>query len=298
MPPLTDAARRGIRAAQVGLLVNAALAVAKLLAGLIGHSYALVADAAESAFDVFGSLVVWGGLAVAERPADEEHPYGHGKAEPLAAAMVALMLMGAAVGISITAAREIRTPHHAPAAWTLGVLVAIIITKEVLFRRVAHIGAELGSGAVQTDAWHHRSDAITSGAAFVGIAIGVIGGERWASADDWAALVAAGVIFFNGARLLRPAINDLMDRTAAGDVTLAIERAALATDGVCTVEKLMARKSGLGYFVDLHVQADPDLPLRDAHVLSGKVKGAILAAVPGVAGVLIHMEPYEGVGSA
>lgn len=282
-----------MRAAQVGMLVNLVLAVIKLIAGVVGHAYALVADAVESTADIFSSLVVYGGLRIAAQPADENHPYGHGRAEALAGALVALMLSLAAIGIAVEAIREIRTPHHVPHAWTLGVLAGVIIIKQLLARRVFRIGAETGSTAVMADAQHHRSDVITSAAAFIGISIAVIGGPGWEQADDWAALVASGVILYNGIRMLRPAINDLMDRVPEAGVIDGIALAALGVEEVCAIEKLKVRKVGLQFAVDLHVQADPHMSLHDAHVVSGKVKSAIRAAMPAVDGVLIHMEPYE-----
>lgn len=282
-----------MRAALTGLLVNAALVVVKLLAGIIGDSYALVADAIESSTDIFSSLIVWGGLHITTRPADVDYPYGYGKAETLAAAVVSLMLLGAALGIAVAAVGEILTPHHAPAPFTLGVIVVVVLVKETLSRRVFRVGQETGSMAVKADAWHHRSDAITSAAAFVGIAIALWGGEGWESADDWAALVASAIIAFNGARLLRPAIQDLMDRVPADLDIERITAAARSVEGVQAIEKLRVRRVGAEYFIDLHVQTDPMSPLREAHILSGKVKGAIRAAVPSVAGVLIHMEPFE-----
>lgn len=295
---LASRARRGIRAAQAGLLANAALSLVKLIAGILGNSYALIADAIESGADVFSSIVVWRGLRIASREADEEFPFGYVKAEPLSAAVVALMLLGAAVGIAIQAAREIVTPHHAPAPFTLAVLVAVVLVKEILFRRVFAVAEEVESQAVRGDAWHHRSDAITSAAAAVGIGIALWGGDEWASADDWAALLASVVIAWNGVAILRPAILDLMDRAADAEVVTAIEKAALGVAGVLAVEKLLARRAGLGYFVGIHVQADPALSLHDAHIIGGKVKSAIRAAQPAVLDVLVHMEPYEGDSSA
>jgi cation diffusion facilitator family transporter len=284
---------RGIRAAQAGLLINAILVIVKLIAGIVGNSYALIADAIESSTDIFSSLVVWSGLQVASRSADESHPYGHGKAEPLAAGIVSLMLIGAAVSIAIVAIREIVTPHHAPAPFTLGVIAVVIVVKEVLFRKVFQVGDELGSTAVKTDAWHHRSDAITSAAAFIGIAAAILGGPGWEAADDWAALVAAAIILFNGVCLLKPAVDDLMDRMPDGPIITQIEQAAVSVSGVLAIEKLRVRKFGIDYFVDLHVQADPNLSLHEAHIISGKVKSAIRQAVPAVNDTSIHMEPYE-----
>ncbi len=264
----------------VGLLVNIVLVVAKLVAGIAGHSYALIADAIESSTDIFSSLVVWGGLRITTRRADAEYPYGYGRAESLAAAVVSLMLLGAAMGIAVAAVGEIITPHHMPAPFTLIVIAIVVLVKEVLFRGVLRVGDETGSTAVKADAWHHRSDAITSAAAFVGISIALWGGPGWEAADDWASLVAAVVIALNGLRLLRPAIQDLMDRMPERSVIDQIEISAKSVDGVRAIEKVRVRRLGIEYYVDLHVQADPALSLRDAHILSGKVKGAIRAAVP------------------
>lgn len=296
MPVLAPHA--GIRAVQVGLVINATLAVVKLAAGVLGNAYALVADALESTADIVASLVVWGGLAIAAQPADDDHPYGHGKAEALAAAVVSVMLVAAAVGIAVEAVGEIRTPHQVPASWTLAVLAGVMIVKWTLARRVDATGHALGSTAVQADAGHHLSDAVTSAAAFVGIAVAVVGHRgtgdpRWAAADDWAALLAAGVIAYNGVNLLRPALHELMDRMPGHDVLGPVEWAARGVEGVLDVEKLVVRRAGAHLFVDIHVQADRATSLDAAHVISGKVKGAIRRAVPQVAGVLVHMEPYE-----
>ena len=290
---MSQGTRLGIRTAQVGLLVNTVLAAVKILAGIFGRSYALIADGVESIADIFSSLIVWGGLRIASRSADEDYPFGYGKAEAIAAAAVALLLLAAAIGIAIESVREIVTPHHTPRPFTLVVLVAAVLVKELLFRRVARVGSDVGSTAVRADAIHHRSDAMTSAAAFVGISIALIGGPGWESADDWAALVAAAIIVYNGIGVLRPAIHDLMDRAPGEEILARVGAAACAVSGVCAIEKLKVRKAGLGYYVDLHVQADPALPLRDAHILSGMVKSAIRGAVPEVEGALIHMEPYE-----
>jgi cation diffusion facilitator family transporter len=288
---------RGIRSAQLGMLVNALLAITKLVAGLVGNTYALVADAVESTTDIFSSLVVWAGLRVASRDPDAEYPFGYGRAEALASVAVALLLLAAAVGISAEAVREIRKPHHAPAPWTLLVLVVVMVVKWTLSRRVGSVGADIGSTAVKADAWHHMADAITSAAAFVGISIALLGGPGWESADDWAALFASCIIASNGVMMVRPAIADLMDRTPGAEITERVRRAAEDVADVRAVEKLAVRKTGLTYRADLHVQTDPTMSLRDAHVLSGKVKSAIKAAVPQVESVLVHMEPFEA-GSA
>jgi cation diffusion facilitator family transporter len=284
---------RGIRSAQLGLLVNFLLVITKFVAGVAGSTYALIADAVESTADIFSSLIVWGGIKIAARDPDDVYPFGYGKAEPMAAAIVSLMLMGAAIGIAIQAVKEIRTPHHSPAPWTLVVLVVVLLIKYLLFKRVDAVGAEVGSSAVKADARHHLSDAMTSAAAFVGISIALLGGPGWESADDWAALLASLIIFVNGVLMIRPATSDLMDRVPERDVVERVASAARTTPGVRATEKLKIRRAGTGYYVDIHVQADPHISLHDAHILSGRVKSAIREAVPRMLGVLVHMEPFE-----
>lgn len=281
------------RAAAWGVVVNVVLVAAKLLGGLLGHSYALIADAIESSTDVAASLMVWAGVQISARPPDATHPYGYGRAEALTVGVVALMLMGAALGIGVSAIHEIVTPHHAPAPFTLAVLAGVVIVKEGLFRRVLNVAASTGSNAIEADAWHHRSDAITSAAAFLGIAIALWGGPGWESTDDWAALAAAVMIALSGVRFLRVALRELMDQVPDDKVVTAIAAASRAVAAVQATEKLRVRKVADAFFVDIHVQTDPQMTLRNAHVLSGQVKAAIRAAVPAVREVLIHMEPFE-----
>jgi len=290
---VSSAATRSIRWAQAGMLVNAVLVLVKLIAGIVGHANALVADAVESSADIFSSLIVWMGLSIAARPADEDHPYGHGKAEPLAAAVVSLMLLGAATGISIMSIREIVTPHHLPAPFTLFVAAGVIIVKEILYRRVSRVGKEVGGTAIVADAWHHRSDAISSLAAFIGISIALWGGPGWEAADDWAALVAALVVAVNGVRTLRPAISALMDEAPDRAVLEKAMQAALRVSGVQHIENLNVRRSGFGFYVDLHAQADPAMSLEEAHEIAARVKYGIREAIPTVVSVLVHMEPYR-----
>ncbi len=291
---------RGIRSAQLGLLINAVLAATKLVAGLVGNSYALVADAIESAADVMGSVIVWGGLAVAAQPADHNHPYGHGKAEAIAAAVVAVMLIGAAIGIGIESLEGIRVPHEVPEPWTLIVLVVVVAVKWTLARRVARVATSIRSTAVQADAWHHLSDAITSAAAFVGIAVAVygyrwFGGDfPWSTADDWAALLASGVILYNGIVLAVPALHDLMDRMPGEEIVRPVRATAEGVEGVLAVEKLWVRKTGLVYEATAHIQADPAMSLVDAHELGHRVQHAIRDSVPSVRYVTVHMEPFDG----
>ncbi len=280
-----------MRSTLIGIGFNALLAAVKGVAGFLGNSYALIADAIESTSDIFSSLIVWGGLKIASKPPDADHPYGHGKAEPIAAAVVALALVGAAFTIVFQSVHEIITPHHAPAPFTLIVLVGVVAVKESLFRFVFKIGAAVNSTAVKTDAWHHRSDAITSSAAFVGISVALIGGAGYESADDWAALLASVVIVYNAYRLFIPAISELMDASPAGGLEMNVRKSAMTVEGVQYVEKCYIRKHGFEYYVDLHLTVDGDMTVRAAHQIAHDVKNAIRAANPMVADVLVHVEP-------
>jgi cation diffusion facilitator family transporter len=283
--------QRSLRATFIGLALNSLLTAGKMTAGILGHSHALVADAVESLADIFSSIIVWRGLIVASEPADEDHPYGHGKAEPIAAAIVSTMLWVAALWIVVTAIRGIGHPHPAPAAFTLLVLFGVVILKEGLFRFVLREADAVESSAVRTDAWHHRSDAITSTAAALGISIALIGGRGYEGADDFAAIAAAAVIAWNGWRLLGPALNELMDRSPNQEVIVQIRQVAHAASGVEGVEKCLVRKMGYQYYVDIHVEVDPQMTVERSHQIAHDVKDQIRSQLPQVRDVLVHIEP-------
>jgi cation diffusion facilitator family transporter len=282
---------RSLRTTFLGLAVNTVLTAVKFAAGILGNSHALVADAVESMADIFSSIVVWRGIVIASEPADEDHPYGHGKAEPLAAAIVSTMLLIAAGWIVIHAIGEIREPHLSPAPFTLMVLVAVVLVKESLFRFALRESISVESSAVHTDAWHHRSDVITSLAAAVGISVALIGGKGYEAADDVAAVVASGIIAWNGWRLLRQALNELMDRSPSAAVVEHIRKLAEAAPGVERVEKCLVRKMGYHYYVDMHVEVDPEMTVQRAHEIAHGVKDRIRGASHTVRDVLIHIEP-------
>jgi cation diffusion facilitator family transporter len=281
----------GSRVALFGMIVNVIFAAAKILGGLLGNAYVLIADGIESALDIAGSFIIWGGLKIAARPPDEMHPYGHGKAEPIAAVIVAFGVLAAAAGLAIQSLREILTPHHGPAPFTLGILIVVIVVKEILFRYVNRIGRHVESTAVQTDAWHHRGDALTSAAAFIGISVALIGGEGWQSADDWAALFACAVIGANGIRLLGPALQEIMDTAPRGKIVDSVQAAARSVPGVNEIEKCFIRKMGLSFYVDLHVLVSGDISVREGHRIAHEVKRAIQQADARIADVLVHVEP-------
>jgi len=294
MRHLGDIEERVARASHATIqtaFISVLLATVKITAGLLGHSYALIADGIESLLDVVSSLVVWGGLRIAAFPPDHNHPYGHGKAESLVAIVVSLGLLVAAPGLAVQSVREIVTPQHGPAPFTLAVLVLVVAVKEFLYRRLARIGRATASTALAVDAWHQRLDALTSIAAFVGISIALVGGAGYESADDWAALVACGIIGWSGIRLLRSSIGEVMDAAAPEALCSAIRSVAESAPGVVAVEKCIARKSGPGWLVDIHVEVDGRLSVVDGHAIGHRVKEALCSSNLGVLDVLVHIEP-------
>jgi cation diffusion facilitator family transporter len=281
----------GARVALLGLFINVLVASAKITAGIFGNAYVLIADGIESALDIAGSVIIWGGLKVAARPPDATHPYGHGKAEPIAAVLVAIGVLAAALGIAIQSVRELFRPHHGPASFTLVVLIVVVVVKEVLYRYVIRLGRDVESTALQTDAWHHRTDALTSIAAFIGISLALIGGKAWQGADDWAAIFACGLIGANGYRLLKPALYEIMDTAPRGEVIDRVRTAAAAVPGVMEIDKCFARKMGLSFYVDLHVKVNGNISVREGHDIAHQVKRAIQETDPRIADVLVHVEP-------
>jgi cation diffusion facilitator family transporter len=275
----------------LSVCINLLLAAVKIITGFFGRSHALIADGIESLTDVVSSLIVWKALKVSSQPADEKHPYGHGKAESIAGAVVAVALLAAAVLIIVQSIREILTPHSTPEPFTLFVLVGVILVKEVMYRFTQKEGRRIGSRAMLSDAWHHRSDAITSGAAFIGISIAVIGGEGYESMDDWAALVACAVILFNGIRLLRPALDEIMDASVPKELEAEVRKIAANVKGVRMIEKCRIRKSGLGLLMDIHVVVPGDLSVREGHAIAHLVDSHLKRSELPVHDVVIHIEP-------
>ncbi|MBX3386994.1 MAG: cation transporter [Phycisphaeraceae bacterium] len=299
MPAPTTDPSSPSRFAALGLVLNLCLAAAKLLAGLIGNSFALVADAVESITDILGSVVIWSGLRYGSLPPDEDHPYGHGKAEALAALIVACIIFLAGLGIAVESVRAIIQPHDSPAWWTLIVLTVVVATKETMFRLGRRKSRAHASDALAVDAFHHRADAITSLAAFIGITLALIGPRifggdplRWATADDWAALLASGIILYNALSLARIPLRELMDRQPDDAVEKARAIAA-AVPGVLAIEKCRARTSGSRVYLEMHVQVDPAISITSAHAIGGTVRAAVRAQLSSVADVFIHTEPHH-----
>ena len=281
-----------IQATYFSIISNTALALVKGVAGYFGNSYALIADAIESTTDIFASFLVLFGIHYSNKPADENHPYGHGRAEPLITFLVVGFLITSATIIAYESILNIGTPHALPKSWTLLFLGAIILWKEFSFRKVMQRAKQTNSSALKADAWHHRSDAITSVAAFVGISIALVMGKGYESADDWAALFAAGFIFYNSYLIFRPALGEIMDEHVYDDIIEQIREVALAVPGIVGTEKCFIRKAGMKYHVDLHAVVDGNLTVKEGHDLAHKLKDTLRADLPNLGHVLIHIEPH------
>ncbi|MBO0340464.1 MAG: cation diffusion facilitator family transporter [Bacteroidota bacterium] len=285
--------KTAIRTTYFSLLGNFSLALIKGLAGFFGNSYALIADAIESTTDIFSSFLVLLGFKYAEKPPDENHPYGHGKIEPLITFIVVAFLVTSATIIAYESIQHIQTPHKIPEPWTLIVLGAIILWKEISYQVVIRKSKQTQSSSLRADAWHHRSDAITSVMAFFGISIALIFGEGYETADDWAALLASGFILYNSYLIFRPALGEIMDEHQYDDLILDIRKKSSEVEGVLGTEKCFIRKSGMRFHVDLHAIVDGKIPVERGHWIAHNLKDHLRKEIPNLGHVLIHIEPNE-----
>ncbi len=282
-----------IRTTYFSIVGNASLAIIKGLAGFFGNSYALIADAIESTADIFSSFLVLFGLKYASRPADKNHPYGHGRAEPLITFLVVGFLITSATIIAYESIKNIGTPHELPKIWTLFVLIPLIIWKEISFQLVIQKAKETNSSSLKADAWHHRSDAITSIAALIGISIALYFGNGYETADDWAALFASGFILYNSYKIFRPALGEIMDEHLYDDLVDDIRKVSLSCAGVVATEKCFVRKAGMKYHVELHAIVQSDITVKYGHEIAHNLKDTLLNDIPQLGHVLIHIEPTE-----
>ncbi|MFA6999548.1 MAG: cation diffusion facilitator family transporter [Candidatus Paceibacterota bacterium] len=283
--------KTALKTTYFSILSNALLAAIKWTAGYFGNSYALIADAIESTTDIFSSALVLFGIKYSSKPADKNHPYGHGRIEPLVTFLVVGFLMVSAGIIARQAIINIHTPHELPRAYTLFILAGIIIWKEISYRLVIKKSKETKSSSLKADAWHHRSDAITSVAAFIGITIALIMGKGFESADDWAALFASLFILYNCYLIFRPALGEVMDEHTHDDVALKIKELSKKVVGILDTEKCLIRKTGMKYHVDLHITVDGSISVREGHFISHKFKDKIQEEMPEISNILIHIEP-------
>lgn len=283
--------RTAVKTVYFSIFGNAALAAAKWTAGYLGNSYALIADAIESTSDIFSSLLVLFGLKYSNRPPDKNHPYGHGRAEPLITFIVVAFLVTSATIIAYDSIKNIRTPHESPKPFTLIVLGVIIVWKEISFQLVVRKSKQTNSSSLKADAWHHRSDAITSVAAFIGISVALIFGQGYESADDWAALFSSGFIIYNSYLIFRPALGEIMDEHVYDDMVDVIRKVSLTVEGVLGTEKCFVRKAGMKYHVDLHAIVDASISVKEGHEIAHRLKAKLQQEIPELGNVLIHIEP-------
>lgn len=280
-----------VKASYFSIVGNTLLAIIKWLAGFFGNSYALIADAIESTADIFSSILVLVGIKYANKPADENHPYGHGKIEPLVTFAVVVFLIISATIIAYESIDNIRTPHEAPKPFTLIILGAIIIWKETSYHLVMRKAKQTGSTSLKADAWHHRSDAITSIAAFIGISVALFMGKGWEAADDWAALLASFIILYNSYHILKPALGEIMDKDMYSDMEDEVCRFSKTIEGVLDTEKCNIRKMGMTYYVDLHIIVDKTITVKAGHDIAHHLKDKLKEKMPEIADVMIHVEP-------
>jgi cation diffusion facilitator family transporter len=289
-PPKTPA-EEGMRVTLVAVVVNGVLAVGQATVGLFGNSYALLADGLESLGDIFGSLIVWSGLRIAARPPDDDHPYGHGKAEPLAALIVAVGLGISCLAIGVQSIRRLLDPGTAPAAYTLIALAVAILGKGGLGVLLSRAADRIGSSAIKADAHHHYSHMLTSAAAMVGVGLAVVGGPRFITADAWAALLVAAVIGYNSVRVGRPALAEVMDAAPEPEIEAAVRQSASQVGGVERLTGCAVRKMGFDYYVDLHVAVEGSISVREGHSIAEAVEARICSDFPRVREVLVHVDP-------
>jgi cation diffusion facilitator family transporter len=290
--------RQGRRAAFWSVVASLCLGVLKLAGGLFGNSVALVSDAVHSLGDALTAVAVWGALLWAQRPADREHPYGHTRAEAVAGSNIAWLLILSGVGVAWEALRTLSEPSPAPAWYTLVIAAVSIVVKEGLYHYNQHIARRTGSSALRAAAWDHRLDALGSCVVLAGLGLAVWGGPAWHAADHVAALAVAGVILWTGLNLFWNSLQELMDRQADPDLLATVRREALAVPGVLGVEKLLVRKTGLEYLVDIHVEVDPDISVRDGHAIAHAVKDRLVGRLITIKDVLVHIEPAPAAGQA
>lgn len=283
--------QKAVKTTYLSIAGNIVLALVKGLTGYFGNSYALIADAIESTSDIFSSMLVLFGIKYSSKPADKNHPYGHGRAEPLVTFLVVGILVASAIVIIYESIKNIRTPHQLPKPYTLIVLGIIILIKEIFYRFVTRRSKATHSTSLKADAWHHRSDAITSLAAFIGISIALIFGNGYETADDWAALIAAVIILYNAYLIFRPALGEIMDEHLYDDLIEEIRTIAKQVDGVVDTEKCLVRKAGMQYHVDLHMTVKGDITVTKGHEIAHHLKDTLQRKLPQLAEVLIHVEP-------
>jgi cation diffusion facilitator family transporter len=276
----------------LSILSSLVLATLKAYAGVFGHSDALIADAIESGTDFLASFLVLFGIYYSHKPADDDHPYGHGKAEPLVTFGIVGFLVISATLIAYNGIQNLSKEQPQPEAFTAFVLIGIILWKELSYRYVLGKGKKMNSLSLQADAWHHRSDAISSLIALIGITVGLLFGPGFSKADDWAAIISAFFILYNAYSIFRPALGEILDEHSHHHIVDSIRRLEIDIDGVRRIEKCLVRKTGMVYLVDLHLEVDGELTVTQGHKIAHDFKDHVKKEIPEISDVLIHVEPH------
>ena len=284
-------------AAMLGIIVNIILVVLKLAAGWLGNSKALIADAVHSGSDVVGSFAVYIGLKAAKQPPDEEHPYGHGKAESIAAIIVAVLLFFAGVKIGISSFEAFFSVVEPPREIALYVIIFSIVVKEALFRYKYNLGKKLDSQALIVNAYEHRSDVYSSIAALIGVAASMLSnklGIGWlVYGDPLAGLVVSIFVLWMAYKLGKEAIETTLDQVLSNEETAPLRELAIKTEGVEKINTLHARKHGHYVIVDIKIAVKPYLTVEEGHRIGKKVKAALLTQT-NVHDVFVHINPLNG----
>jgi len=293
-----DSATMASRVSQVrfagwmGLVVNLALAAAKLSAGLLGHSQAVVADAVHSLSDTVTDIALILGVRYWSAPADERHPHGHRRFETLVTVFIGLMVAAAAVGIGWEAVTSFGRPSHPPSIIALAAALLSIGVKEALYRWTAKMGRKTGSSALVANAWHHRTDALSSVPVAIAVSIAMID-HRLAVVDQIGAIVVAIFVLHAAIRIIRPALDELVDAGAPRAHRKELERLALEVAGVRAAHALRTRYIGSELAVDVHIEVDAELSVADGFAIASEVKHDLLKRGPDVADVVVQIEPHE-----
>lgn len=280
-----------IRATYFSIIGNFFLCIIKWVAGFFGNSYALIADAIESTVDIFSSVMVLFGIKYSSRPADKNHPYGHGRAESLIAFAASAILLFSGGLIIYQSIENLQVPQVEPKSFTLYILGLVIVWKEYCYRKIMAKAKQTNSSSLKADAWHHRSDAITSVSAFIGVSLALVMG--WQHADIWAALFAGLFISYSSIKLIRPTLAEIMDEHTHDDLITSIREVSKTVPGILDTEKCFIRKAGMKYHVDLHVIVDGDATVRVGHSLSHTLKDKLRETIPEIGHMLIHVEPNK-----
>jgi cation diffusion facilitator family transporter len=277
----------------VGLVVNLILVVAKLAAGLLGHSQAVVADAIHSLSDTVTDIALIFGVRYWSAPADEQHPHGHRRFETLVTVFIGLTVATAAVGIGWDAITSFGKPSHPPSTIALAAALLSIGIKEWLYRWTVRIGRSVGSSALVANAWHHRTDALSSVPVAIAVAVSMVE-HRLAFVDRVGALVVAVFVLHAAFRIIRPAIDQLVDAGAPSAHLRELEQLAIQVEGVRDVHALRTRYIGPELAVDVHIEVDAELSVADGFSIARQVKADLLEKGPMVADVVVQIEPHEG----